>query len=88
MGRNRCWTSCYDASNAKGRRPLANPAGPKAAGAHPAGASRAGKKDPPLTLRGKPDNGTCPAMPGAAGPGNGAAHKRAAAESISLRPFG
>ena len=37
-----------------------------------------GETDPPLTLRDDPDNGTCPAMPGAAGPGNGAAHRRAA----------
>ena len=48
----------------------------------------AGNNGPSASLRGKPDNGPCPAMPGAAGPGNGAAHKRAAAESISLRPFG
>ena len=40
------------------------------------GAFRAGGGGPSASLRGKPDNGTCPAMPGAAGPGNGAAHKR------------
>ena len=66
-----------------GRRPLANPAGPKAAGAHPGGA-RAAKprtrreKGPSASLRDDSDNGTCPAMPGAAGPENGAARDRAA----------
>ena len=52
------------------------------------GAFRAGGDGPSASLRDDSDNGTCPAMPGAAGPGDGAAHKRAAAESISLRPFG
>ena len=53
---------------------------PEAAGAHPGGAHAAGtapapgEMDPPLTLRDESDNGTCPAMPDAAGPGNGAAH--------------
>ncbi|GDY94884.1 hypothetical protein MCC01947_17580 [Bifidobacteriaceae bacterium MCC01947] len=37
-----------------------------------------GTTDPPLTLRGKPDNGTCPAMPmrGGAGKRSGAQARR------------
>jgi len=47
---------------------LANPARPQGAGDNGPSASR----------RDDSDNGTCPAMPGAAGPGNGAARRCAA----------
>ena len=51
---------------------------PEAAGAHPARRQGAGGDGPSASRRDDSDNGTCPAMPGAAGPGNGAAHRRAA----------
>ncbi len=51
---------------------------PEAAEAHPARRQGAGGDGPSASRRDDSDNGTCPAMPGAAGPGNGAAHRRAA----------
>ena len=49
--------------------------------------ARRRETDPPLSLRDDPDNGTCPAMPSAAGPGNGAARHRAAILPFSFGPF-
>ena len=46
--------------------------------------ARRRETDPPLSLRDDPDNGTCPAMPSAAGPGNGAAHRCAAPSDFLL----
>ena len=50
-------------ADAKGHRPLANPAGPRAAGSHPARPQGAGDNGPSASLRDDSDNGPCPAMP-------------------------
>ena len=88
MGRNRCWTSCYDASNAKGRRPLANPAGPKAAGAHPARRVPRREKGPSADASGRFRQRNMPrhAWRGGAGKRSGAQSRRASC--FSFGPFG
>ena len=56
-------------------------------GAHPDGA-RAGNNGPSASLRDDSDNGSCPAMPMRGGAGKRSGAPGAAAERISLRPFG